>query len=103
LGEEIVGGVLHHHERWDGKGYPEGLAGEEIPVFARVIGVADTFDAMASDRPYRPKLPYERVKAELLRVRGTQLDPVMVDAFLMSEDRILEVSYPELYRKGERK
>ena len=74
----------YHHERWDGKGYPFGLKGEEIPWVARVISVADTFDAMVSTRPYRkgidPKLAYE----EIVKNRGTQFDPVVVDAFIQA-------------------
>ncbi len=74
--------VLHHHERWDGLGYPSGLAGEAIPEGARIIAVADTFDAMTSDRPYRSALPSETAFTELQAVAGTQLDPRVVQAFL---------------------
>lgn len=74
--------VRHHHERWDGKGYPDKLAGEEIPFLARILSVADTFDAMTSDRPYRKALPRSAATAELLRNRWTQLDGTIVDAFL---------------------
>lgn len=74
--------VLHHHERIDGRGYPHGLKGEEIPLFARMISVADTFDAMSSDRSYRPAMPREKVLAELHRSAGTQLDPALVEAFM---------------------
>lgn len=76
--------VRYHHERWDGAGYPHGLKGQEIPFGARVIAVADSFDAMTSDRPYRPGMPVSRA-VEILRAgRGQQWDPAIVDAFLRS-------------------
>ncbi|MHB9154468.1 MAG: HD-GYP domain-containing protein [Endomicrobiales bacterium] len=75
-------GIRYHQERYDGKGYPEGLSGEGIPLFARIIAVADTFDAMTSDRPYRSGLPDATALAELERFRGVQFDPVCTDAFL---------------------
>lgn len=78
-GAEII---RHHHERWDGDGYPDGLAGARIPFGSRVIAVADVFDAMTSDRPYRAALSEEVALAELARGRGTQFDPDVVDAFL---------------------
>lgn len=74
--------VRHHHERFDGKGYPEQLAGEQIPFGARVLAVADAWDAMTSHRAYRRALPIEQVHAELERGRGTQFDPRVLDAFL---------------------
>jgi len=74
--------VLHHHERWDGEGYPEGLAAENIPLEGRIMAVADTFDAMTSDRPYRPRRSIEEAIAELKRCSGTQFDPEMVRIFL---------------------
>lgn len=74
--------VLHHHERWDGKGYPSGLVGADIPLGARVVAVVDTFDAMTSTRAYRPALPITQVYAELERGRGTQFDPEILEAFL---------------------
>lgn len=80
--EPMLPAVLHHHERWDGRGYPAGLAGENIPVDARIMAVADTFDAMSSKRSYRDSLPREVVLAELERSRGSQLDAHMVDAFM---------------------
>lgn len=72
---DVLPGVLHHHERYDGKGYPSRIAGEDIPLMARIIAVADTFDAMSSDRSYRKKLTREQVLAEITRCAGTQLDP----------------------------
>jgi len=77
--------IRHHHERWDGKGYPDGLAGEDIPLGARIIAVADSYDAMTSDRPYRKALPHEVALIELRRGAGTQFDPRVVDAFLVHE------------------
>jgi HD-GYP domain-containing protein (c-di-GMP phosphodiesterase class II) len=74
--------IRHHHERFDGNGYPDGLAGEEIPLEARIISVADTFDAVTSERPYRPVMSISDAKAELNRVAGTQLDPTCVQALL---------------------
>jgi HD-GYP domain-containing protein (c-di-GMP phosphodiesterase class II) len=81
LGE--VGRIVRScHERWDGKGYPDGLAGEEIPLLARIVNCCDAFDAMRSDRSYRRALPLEDAVAELGRCRGTQFDPQVVDAVL---------------------
>jgi HD-GYP domain-containing protein (c-di-GMP phosphodiesterase class II) len=80
--------IRHHHERWDGRGYPDGLAGEAIPLFARIIAVADTYDALTSPRPYRPALDRETALNELRRVRGEQLDPRCVDAFLRAIERM---------------
>ncbi len=74
--------VRNHHERWDGKGYPDQLAGEEIYIGARIFAVIDTYDAMTSDRPYRKALPAEVAREEIQKNRGTQLDPDCVDAFL---------------------
>jgi HD-GYP domain-containing protein (c-di-GMP phosphodiesterase class II) len=71
-----------HHERWDGRGYPNGLRGQEIPLAARVFSVCDAFDAMTSDRPYRRALPVERAVDELRAGAGTQFDPTVVAAFM---------------------
>lgn len=73
--------VYGHHERWDGQGYPRGLAGEEIPLAARVFAVADTYDAITSDRPYRRARGHAAAIAEMRRVAGQQLDPAIVEAF----------------------
>ena len=77
-----VPSVLHHHERWDGLGYPSGCAGDAIPAEARVLAVADSFDAMTSNRPYRPALTPEAAIAELERCSGTQFDPEVVEVFV---------------------
>ncbi|MDL4815547.1 HD-GYP domain-containing protein [Actinomadura opuntiae] len=80
--DEALAGILHHHEKMDGRGYPMGLVGDEIPEFARVIGVADAFDVMTSARPYKGPIPVADAKQELRRSAGTHFDPVMVEAFL---------------------
>jgi HD-GYP domain-containing protein (c-di-GMP phosphodiesterase class II) len=74
--------VLHHHERWDGLGYPHGLRGETIPVEARLLGVADAFDAMTSRRAYRSALSVEQALTELKRCAGTQFDPELAQTFV---------------------
>ena len=79
---EALDGIMHHHERMDGKGYPMGLAGDEIPEFARVIAVADAFDSMTSNRSYRGARSVEEAVAELRKCSGMQFDPVLVDAFI---------------------
>ena len=79
--DPVADWVLHHHERWDGAGYPDGVYGERIPLGARIIFVADAFDAMTSDRVYRRKLTTEDALAELQRCAGTQFDPDVVAAF----------------------
>jgi HD-GYP domain-containing protein (c-di-GMP phosphodiesterase class II) len=80
--EFIVPIVRSHHERWDGKGYPDGLAGDQIPRLARVVAVADTFDAITSDRPYRLGVSADRAFAEIEKGMGTQFDPECASAFL---------------------
>jgi HD-GYP domain-containing protein (c-di-GMP phosphodiesterase class II) len=75
-------GVRHHQERFDGRGYPSGLKGRGIPLFGRIIAVADTFDAMTSNRPYRDRLSDETALAEIKRCSGTQFDPACVEAFI---------------------
>ncbi len=74
--------ILSHHERWDGSGYPQGLRGEEIPLLARMLAVADAYDAMTQPRPYRAAVSHEEAVAEIVRCSGTQFDPKIVDAFL---------------------
>lgn len=82
--KDVVAPIRHHHENWDGSGYPDGLAGDEIPLAARVIMFADTIDAMTSDRPYRMALSEPDVRAELVKHRGKQFDPQMCDRLLAS-------------------
>jgi hypothetical protein len=80
--DEALAGIMHHHERIDGRGYPMGLAGDEIPEFARILAVADAFDSMTSTRSYRGARPIEEAIFELRRWAGTQFDPAFVDAFV---------------------
>src|SRR5947208_3173237 len=84
--EQIRPIVLAHHERYDGSGYPNGLRGDQIPLAAQIIAVADTYEAMTSTRPYRAALSHEAALAELRLVSGTQLNPVVVDAFIRQLD-----------------
>ncbi|MDR3238979.1 MAG: HD domain-containing protein [Clostridiales bacterium] len=74
--------ILHHHERWDGKGYPDGLTGEEIPLGSRIVCVADSYDAMTSNRPYRQSMGHSAAARELMNGSGSQFDPAALDAFL---------------------
>ena len=97
IGEEIVGNlgivpmeksiIRHHHERWDGHGYPDGLKGDDIPYLARIMSVADVFDAITTDRPYRKAASWHEALAEIKNNRGSQFDPKLVDAF---EDLFME-------------
>ena len=82
-----VGCVLHHHERWDGAGYPHALARDAIPLEARIVAAADAWDAMISDRPYRPALRHEEALAEVDVCRGTQFDPDVAAALLLLHER----------------
>jgi putative nucleotidyltransferase with HDIG domain len=81
---EVAESILAHHERWDGKGYPRGLKGDQIPLQARIITVADTFEAMTSDRTYRKAISQEEAIIVLQRIAGTQLDPVIAAVFVES-------------------
>lgn len=74
--------VLYHHERYDGKGYPTGLKGDQIPLFARIVGIADTFDAMTTKRVYRDEFDIEYALNEIRKNRGTQFDPEIANVFL---------------------
>jgi HD-GYP domain-containing protein (c-di-GMP phosphodiesterase class II) len=74
--------VHSHHERWDGNGYPRGLAGEEIPLYGRIIGVVDAFEAMTSDRPYRKAMDASNARDLLTKEAGMQFDPAIVQTFL---------------------
>jgi putative nucleotidyltransferase with HDIG domain len=87
--------IRHHHERWDGEGYPDRLAGDEIPLEACVVGLADAWDAMTSDRPYRPALSVDQAATEVQRCRGTQFSPQVVDAFFIAFRRRRAVFEPD--------
>lgn len=94
---EIAKIVRHHHERLDGQGYPDGVAGQEIPLISRIICVADAYNAMTSDRPYRDAMPIDTARERILQAAGTQFDPEVVAAF----DELLEVA-SETYSSGAR-
>lgn len=81
--KDVVEIIRHHHERYDGKGYPEGLPGEEIPFLAQIISIADAFDAMTSDRPYRSAMLVSKARNILMEERGKQFHPGLVDQFIM--------------------
>ena len=95
---EVIPGVVSHHERFDGRGYPRGLKAEEIPLLGRIIGVADAFDAMTSDRVYRPRLSDQVALAELRKHSGTQFDSRVVTAFLAAYDKGLIVTEPSKFK-----
>src|SRR3989338_2494574 len=80
--EEVAIAVKAHHERFDGRGYPDGLRGTEIPLMTRIISVADTFDSMTTDRPYRKRMPDAAAVQEIIQCSGSQFDPLVVEAFL---------------------
>ena len=82
LSAAVVNVIMYHHERFDGRGYPSGLEGSNIPVEARIVAVADVFDALSSDRPYRPRFPEEKVIEIIQSMKGVELDPDIVDVFL---------------------
>jgi HD-GYP domain-containing protein (c-di-GMP phosphodiesterase class II) len=89
---DVIPGVLHHHERFDGQGYPAGLIGEDIPIMGRIICLADCFDAMTSNRTYRKALPLEVALTEIRRCSGTQFDPALSESFLkIGVDRLREL------------
>jgi HD-GYP domain-containing protein (c-di-GMP phosphodiesterase class II) len=90
LGNDAAAIVRWHHERWDGTGYPDGLAGEGIPLAARAFAVADVFDALTSDRPYRPAWTMPRARAKILSESGRQFDPGVVDAFSAIDDAVFQ-------------
>jgi response regulator RpfG family c-di-GMP phosphodiesterase len=102
LGEQVLGGVAFlrgeglrivrsHHERWDGRGYPDGLTGGDIPLSARIFSVADTLDAMTSNRPYRRACSWEVAREEIVGLAGAQFDPAVVDAFRERESALREI------------
>jgi HD-GYP domain-containing protein (c-di-GMP phosphodiesterase class II) len=83
--------VRSHHERWDGRGYPDGLAGTEVPLGVRIFAVADALDAMTNDRPYRERLTWEAAVDEILAEAGRQFDPRVVAAFAVREQRLRRI------------
>jgi putative two-component system response regulator len=89
LGAQIAAG---HHERWDGAGYPNGLKTDEIPVAARVVAVADVFDALTTRRPYKEPMPLEVARNYLVENQGRQFDPACVEAFLSRWDEVVEIA-----------
>jgi len=94
--DDVIVGIVTHHERLDGRGYPNGLSGKDVPIEGRIIGLADTFDAMTSDRTYRKALPLEAVTAEIRKCAGTQFDPMLVEKFLAMdlEGFLCEINQP---------
>lgn len=97
---DIIPMIRHHHERYDGKGYPAGLSKDEIPMEARILAVADSYHAMASVRPYRDALPFEKIVDELQKGRGGQFDPELADEFLACLDEIGLCEETELAARG---
>ena len=89
--------IRYHHERWDGKGYPEGISGDSIPKLARILSVADSFDALTSKRIYRQAFTPEQAYQEIIRGRGTQYDPHVVDAFCSIWGRLLDLMHKSTY------
>ena len=87
--KEIIPGIQHHHERLDGSGYPQGLQGSQIPVLARIIAVADTFDAMTSERLYQQAMETQYVVDKLIEWKGSRYDPNVVDAMVRAYPRII--------------
>ena len=84
--------AFSHHEKWNGKGYPEGLAGEDIPLAARIVAIADVYDALATKRPYKEAFPHEKVRGIIVGDRGTHFDPDIVDAFLAREMHFIAIA-----------
>ncbi|MBC8352058.1 MAG: HD-GYP domain-containing protein [Planctomycetes bacterium] len=92
---DVLPAVLHHHEQWDGQGYPRGLAGEDIPQLARIMSVADAYDAMTSDRPYRAGMPDEKVDEIFKRGANAHWDPAVVDAYFKAKEDIEDIRWRE--------
>jgi putative nucleotidyltransferase with HDIG domain len=90
--------VRSHHERWDGRGYPDGLLGENTPILARIVAVADAYDAMTSNRPYRQALTAEAAFAEIEKQKGKQFDPVAAETFLGIRQQIIHATQAETKR-----
>ncbi|MHC4180297.1 MAG: HD-GYP domain-containing protein, partial [Planctomycetota bacterium] len=93
--DEVLPVVLHHHESWDGGGYPNNLCSEEIPLSARIVAVADAFDAMGSDRPYRERMPDEKIDNIFRSGAGQQWDPQVVEALFAARDDVRRISRTE--------
>jgi HD-GYP domain-containing protein (c-di-GMP phosphodiesterase class II) len=95
----IQDSVRHHHERWDGQGYPTGLSGSGIPLASRIILISDTIDAMTTDRPYRKRLGLDIVVAELQKCKGTQFDPEIVQVAVgsVAVRRLIAGATPEAF------
>jgi HD-GYP domain-containing protein (c-di-GMP phosphodiesterase class II) len=93
--DDVLPVVRHHHESWDGTGYPMGLAGQEIPLYARIVAVADSLDAMSSDRPYRKGMPDEKLDAIIREGAGSQWDPHVVEAYFAIRDDIRQIERAE--------
>jgi putative nucleotidyltransferase with HDIG domain len=91
--KDVIPAIQHHQERYDGKGYPAGLWNDNIPLYARIISVADTFDAMTSDRPYRKHFPEDVALKEIELNKGLQFDPLCVEAFIRAYNK---------WKKGEK-
>ena len=92
--------ALHHHERWDGKGYPVGLSGTDIPIEARIMSVVDVYDALTSQRPYKKPFDHDRSMEIIKEGKGTQFDPDLVDEFLKISDLIKDrLQHKEELRK----
>lgn len=92
---DVLPAVLHHHEQWDGAGYPFKLSGDQTPLIARIVAVADAFDAMSSDRPYRKGLPFERVDQIFQEGAGRQWDPTVINAYFTAHDDIMLICQNE--------
>jgi putative two-component system response regulator len=88
----MLPGILHHHERWDGGGYPRGLSEQNIPLSARIAAVADVYDALTTKRVYKDAMPHEAAVATLQEGAGSQFDPAVVEAFLAREREFAEVA-----------
>jgi HD-GYP domain-containing protein (c-di-GMP phosphodiesterase class II) len=100
---DVVAPIRHHHENWDGTGYPDGLIGDRIPVASRIIMFADTIDAMTTDRPYRSALTETQVRSEFVKLRGRQFDPNICDTLLTSPiyPKLFDQDFPLIPAKAE--
>ena len=94
--KRVVPIVRHHHERWDGKGYPDGLGRDQIALSARIVAVADSFDAMTTDRPYRSAMPSQQAFLELMSRAGSHFDPACVQAFIRARTQVEDLMAPKV-------